>query len=121
MSATPIRRRLPARAVLVAAASLAILAGCTSPQRAPSSYSGAEDNFLEGCQTRATDDADKGKVEIASPKDYCACVWDAITDPKTGISFDRFKEVNSDLTENGGPLPDDVQKAYDGCDPSAGG
>ena len=114
MSATPIRRRA-VRAVLAGAVSLVLLAGCTTTQRDASNYKDTEDDFLEGCITRATEDnADGAEVQIASPEDWCQCAFDAIEDE---IEFDRFKEVNSDLRDNGGPLPDDIQAAYDSCDP----
>lgn len=100
---------------------LALLAGCTSTQRSPSSYSGAEDDFIEGCVERATADnkADDSQTEISSPKTYCTCVFDALSDPKTGVKFSTFKEINTDLQSNGGPLPKGFQKAYADCEPGA--
>jgi hypothetical protein len=119
---TPIRRRTSFAALVAVAAVLLALTGCTGQQSTPGSYDGAEDNFLEGCQEIATSDADADDATavIANPEDYCACVWSELTNPDTGISFDRFKEVNSDLTENGGPLPDDFIEVYDRCSPDEG-
>ena len=117
MSATPTRRRLVVRAVAGAAVGVLALAGCTSPQRAPSDYAGAEEQFLKGCVEVAEQDAKDGAENaVASPKDYCTCVWEAVSDPKTGLEFERFKEINSDLTEEGGELPKDIRKIYDSCD-----
>ncbi|HRW37820.1 MAG TPA: hypothetical protein P5254_08985 [Aquihabitans sp.] len=114
VSAIPTRRRA-FRAVVAGALSLVLLAGCTSTQRDASDYDGTEDNFLEGCEAQAKADADvEGATVIESPKAWCACVFDAI---KADVDFDRFKEVNSELRDAGGPLPDDIQKAYDSCDP----
>lgn len=123
MSPNPIRPRRSIVAALVAGAlALVLLAGCTSVQRAPSSYSGVEDNFMEGCTTRAAADAEvEGAAKIASPKTYCQCVFDAISDKQDGIPYNEFKQMNTDLQNNGGPLPDKLQKAYDGCDPTAAG
>ena len=95
-----------------------VLSGCTQAQKVPSSYSGAEDDFKQGCVDVATQDANspEAKVEIASPKTYCNCVWDEIT---KNVPWDTFKEINSDLSDNGGPLPESFQKAYASCDPEA--
>jgi hypothetical protein len=103
-------------AALVAA--LFVLAGCTGQQSTPGDYDGAKADFLEGCQEIAESDADAESAEarIASPDDYCDCVWGELTGPD-GLSFDRFKEINSDLTENGGPLPDDILEVYGRCKP----
>lgn len=118
MSPSPNRRRRAGRTLAVVAVSLLALAGCSSAQREPSSYSGAEDNFIEGCETVAKqDNKTGGETEISSPKTYCQCVFDAISDKETGVEFSRFKEINADLRQNGGPLPKDFQKAYDSCKP----
>lgn len=118
MSPTPIRRRRAARTLAVVAVSLLALAGCSSAQGSASNYADSEDNFLEGCTTVAKQDNEKGgEPQISSPKTYCQCVFDAISDKKTGIEFAEFKKINEDLRENGGPLPKSFQKAYDSCKP----
>jgi len=123
VSVNPIRRRA-VRMAAAAALSLVVLAGCTTAQKAPSSYAGAEDNFLEGCQQIATSDngkdGDKGQedtVEIASPATYCQCVFDEISG-KNGIPYSEFKKIQSRMQDEGGPLPDSFIKAYDSCDPA---
>ena len=122
MSETPIRRRRAGRAAALAIASLLLLGGCTAAQRAPSSYSGAEDNFLEGCESLATSDNgkadDKGQedtTKIASPKTYCQCVFDAI---EKNVEYSEFKEIQSRMQDEGGPLPASFIEAYDSCDPA---
>ncbi len=117
MSATPIRRRRSFAVLVAGAAALLALSGCTGQPSAPGDYDGAEADFLEGCQQIATDDAsaDDAKAVIADPEAYCQCVWTELTDPDTGIPFDEFKKVNSDLTQNGGPLPDEFIEVYDRC------
>lgn len=121
MSPTPIRRRRrPVAALVAGALALVLLAGCTTAQRAPSSYSGVENNFMAGCTSRAAEDAKvDGATAISSPKTYCQCVFDAISDKKHGIPYSDFKKLNTELQNNGGPLPKDFQKAYDSCDPTA--
>lgn len=123
MSATPIRRRVR-RGAALAVVSLLMLAGCTAAQRPPSSYSGAEDNFIEGCvniaksdDTHLDDKGQKDTVEIASPKTYCQCVFDAISG-KNGVPYSEFKSIQSRMQDEGGPLPESFQKAYDSCDPA---
>lgn len=118
MTATPIRRRA-LRAVLAGAVSLVLLAGCTTTQRDASNYEDTEEDFLEGCIERAEADSEvDGATAIADPEAWCACAFAAIEDT---IEFDRFKEVNSELRDEGGPLPDDIQEAYDSCDPGLTG
>jgi hypothetical protein len=118
VSASPIRRRPASSLAAVLLAALFVLAGCTGQQSTPGDYDGAKADFLEGCREIAESDADAGSAEatISSPDDYCDCVWAELTDPETGITFDRFKEINSDLTENGGPLPDDITEVYGRCE-----
>ena len=118
MSATPIRRRA-VRALAVAGLSLTLLAGCTTHQRDASNYGDTEDNFLEGCIARATEDngADDVEVKISAPESWCQCVFDAI---EKDVPFDDFKKANSDLRDNGGALPANIQAAYDSCDPTEG-
>ena len=130
MPATPIRRRA-IRALGLAAISLLVLGGCTTGQKAASNYAGAEDNFLEGCtQIAEQDNTDPGKadpdaeqeklVEIASPEDYCQCVFDELSG-KNGIPYSEFKKINSTMQDEGGPLPDDFIEAYSSCEPGATG
>ena len=105
--------------MVAGALSLVLLAGCTSTQRDASDYDGTEDNFLEGCIARATEDngADDVEVKISSPESWCQCVFDAI---EKDVPFDDFKKANSDLRDNGGALPANIQAAYDSCDPTEG-
>ncbi|MCB0972862.1 MAG: hypothetical protein KDA97_15250 [Acidimicrobiales bacterium] len=121
MSAT---RRRPGIVATVAVA-LLVLGGCTAQQRDKDNYADTEDDYIEGCVDRA--DADNAEIEagtsgfneateIADPEAFCQCTFDALEE---NVSFDRFKEVNSDLRENGGPWPDDLVEAIADCDPSA--
>ena len=110
--------------VAVAAVSLVFLGGCTTAQKAPSNYAGAEDDFLEGCQEIASSDNgkadDKGQedtTKIASPKTYCQCVFDEISGPD-GVEYSEFKKIQSRMQDEGGALPKSFIEAYDTCDPS---
>lgn len=123
VSATPNRRR--SKAVLAGlAVTLLFATGCTQGQKDASNYGDTEDDFIEGCVSRAEEDTAKiedgeatgeGLVAIESPQDYCQCVFDAIEDT---IPFEEFKETNSRMRDEGGPLPQDIIDAYDSCDPS---
>lgn len=119
MSAAPISRR-GLRAMAVGAFSLLVLAGCTTTQRDASDYGGTRDDFLEGCVATAEADNDaKGtEVKIASPQNWCECVFKAI---EKNVPFDDFKKANSELRDNGGALPKKIQEAYDSCDPADAG
>ena len=112
MSASPIRRRA-AHALLAAVASVVVLAGCTTTQRDASNYADTEDNWLEGCIEQAElDNEVDGAEQITDPEAFCECAWTAITDE---IEFERFKEINSELRDEGGPLPDDYTEAIASC------
>lgn len=124
MSANPIRRRA-VRVALAATLSLVLLGGCTTAQKAPSNYAGAEDDFIDGCVTVAKNDngkdSDAGQentTKISSPTTYCQCVFDAISDPKDGIEYSEFKKIQSRMQDEGGPLPESFIEAYASCDPA---
>jgi len=123
--ASPIRRRVTG-AVLGSVALVLLASGCATHQQDAKNYADTEDNFLEGCENIATSDTDKlaagqgdakDPQEISDPKAYCQCVFDALSG-KDGVPFDEFKEINSRMRDEGGPLPDSFIEAYDGCKPS---
>ncbi len=109
---------------VVVTLSVGLLGGCSTAQRPPSSYAGAEDNFLEGCEQVAKSDNgkvdDKGQestTKIASPATYCQCVFDKLSGDN-GVPYSEFKKIQSRMQDEGGPLPASFIKKYDGCDPS---
>lgn len=123
MSANPIRRRAVGM-VVAATLSLALLGGCTTAQKAPSNYAGAEDNFLEGCEEVAKSDdgkdsdaGQKDTTKITSPSTYCQCVFDALSG-KDGVPYSDFKKIQSRMQDEGGPLPESFIETYKDCDPS---
>lgn len=129
MSATPTLRRRAVRASLVGVLALAVLTGCTQGQKDATNYEDTEDDFIAGCVQLAEEDnaaiESKGGdtetlTEIASPEDYCQCVFDTISGPD-GVPFEEFDAINDDLRNNGGPLPDDFVEAYSNCDPTDAG
>jgi len=112
------------RMAVAATLSLVLLGGCTTAQKAPSNYAGAEDNFLEGCEQVAKSDngkdGDTGQentTKISSPATYCQCVFDELSG-KNGVPYSEFKEIQSRMQDEGGPLPDSFIAKYDSCDPS---
>ena len=122
MSAT--RRRLGT--VASVAVALLLLGGCTGQQQDKDSYSATEDDYLEGCIDQVTADnanieaggeGTEGATQIADPDTFCQCTFDALEED---IPFERLKEVNSDLRDNGGPLPDDFVEATAPCDDTPG-
>jgi hypothetical protein len=119
--ANPIRRRV-VRAALAATLSLVVLGGCTSVQRAPTTYAGVEDNFLEGCEQvaksddgKASDPGQEDTTAIASPATYCQCVFDAI---EKKVPYSEFKKTKSRMDDEGGALPKSIREAYASCDPA---
>lgn len=117
MPANPIRRRA-VQVVVAAALSIVALSGCTTAQKAPGSYAGVEDDFIDGCVTVAKGDNEKTEentTEIASPQDYCQCVFNAI---EKKIPYSEFKKTQSTMQDEGGKIPSKFTEAYDSCDPA---
>lgn len=121
-------RRAPIGAAFaLTAASLLFAVGCTNGQRDASNYDDTEEAFLDGCISiaRSDDDAiaadgsaDGTEIRVASPDDFCRCAFDEI---RASVPFDEFKEINSDLRDDGGPLPGAFREAYASCDPESSG
>ena len=119
MTAISIRRRRTGP-VLGLVLSVALLAGCTGSQKTPESYTdGVRTEFIAGCETTMVADVKAGAEITVSPKTFCTCVFDALSDKKTGIKFSEFKKLNSELQEEPGPLPASFTKAFDSCNKSA--
>ncbi|MEO6628356.1 MAG: hypothetical protein ABIP03_07260 [Aquihabitans sp.] len=115
MTATPIRRRLtgPVLGLVL----LLALTGCTGSQKTPESYTkDVRTQFIQGCQTTMTADVKSGASVDVSPKKFCTCAFDAISDKKTGIKFSEFKKLNEQLVETPGPIPSAFAKAFAGCE-----
>jgi hypothetical protein len=109
------------------AASVAFMVGCATGQQDASGYDDTEEDFLDGCVSVATSDNESigtggpGGVpttRISSPSDYCGCVFDEI---RSTIPFAEFKQINSELRDEGGALPEGFRVAYGSCDPSSEG
>ena len=132
MSSSALRRAAASAAAVVVA--VVVLAGC-SGQREPTSYTdGVKTDFTSGCWTVLVGDAHPkditfeptdnreareakatkfgSEAEISAAKDYCGCVIKKIT---KDVKFSEFKQVNDDLREDNGPLPESFQKAYSSC------
>lgn len=124
MTAFPIRRRLTGP-VLGLVLSVALLAGCTGSQKTPKSYTDdVRTEFIRGCQNTMAADVKAGDSKASSqitdsPKDFCTCAFEAISDKKTGIEFSEFKKLNEKLQETPGPLPPAFTKAFASCENAA--
>ena len=107
------RRRLPS--VVALAVAVSVLAGCSGAQREPTSYTDkVQTHFIQGCQeTFAVDAKSTGATSV--PKDFCKCVYEAISDKSSGMKFDDFKSVNTDLTEKHAKLPASFDKYVKSC------
>lgn len=81
------------------------LAGCVG-QGTPNEYSNSvREDFVNGC----VEGAGQGSGD---PQQVCQCTYRAL---EADVPFDRFKDVNEDLTEDPGPLPDQFQAILDRC------
>jgi len=116
VTALPFRRRLTLP-VVGAVLALGLLAGCTGSQKTPDSYTDSvEEHFLDGCNTTVAGDKKANEGEFNDvPADFCQCAYDALSNKKTGVPFSEFKKINSELTEEAGPLPESFTKVYADC------
>jgi hypothetical protein len=93
-----------------------VLAGCGSGQSTAGNYADLEDNFIESCEATLVEDAaapDSGAAEV--PEDFCQCAFDELSDGESAVEFDRLMEVNDELRDERGALPDEVTEAFAGC------
>ena len=103
-SPTP-RRARRRMALLGAVLALLLLGGCTGRKPTPTDYGETtRTNFLLGCNEEA--DA----AGVSKPDAYCKCSYSEIV--KT-IPYDEFKKINSDLSDDPGPLPPKMLKIRD--------
>ena len=51
-------------------------------------------------------------ANVPNPQKYCTCSYEAIVDT---IPFDEFKEINSELSDEPGPLPKKMLDIRDEC------
>ncbi len=108
---SPLARR--GRLAVAAVFAMLLLGACTGRPPTPTGYGDTtERNFMRGCVDSAKDDG------IRRPQDYCQCSYDGIVE---SIEFDRFKEINSELSDNPGPLPDEMLKIRDACEDQISG
>jgi hypothetical protein len=104
-AASPLARR--ARLLVAAAVALLLLGACTGRPPTPTSYGETtEKNFKNGCEDSAEDEG------VSDPVEDCDCAYKAIVDT---IPFDQFKAINSDLSEDPGPLPPKMRQILDDC------
>lgn len=96
----------------------AVALGACSPQRdIPDAYGDTtEKNFIEGCEVALTDEDAAG--EAYSDDDaqaVCECAYDDISNPDTGIPYEDFREINEELEQEPGPLPDAIRDVVQTC------
>ena len=105
---SPAPRRARRRMALVGAVlALLLLGGCTGRPPTPTDYGDTtRTNFMRGC----TEEAEG--VNVSNPQDYCECSYTEIV--KT-IPYDEFKKINSELSDDPGPLPPKMVKIRDTC------
>jgi hypothetical protein len=95
------------RAGLAAFGALLLLGACTG-SRTPTGYGDTtRTNFMKGCLEAA-----KKQDNVSDPDDYCTCSYRAIVKQ---IPFERFKKINSDLSDDPGPLPKEMLQIRDDC------
>lgn len=118
MTARP--RPVRARAVALVLGALVLLGACSSQQSIPDSYGDTtRRNFTEGCEQTLTDDAGEDEAYSADiARNTCVCIYEGIVDGQDDIDpvpFDEFKELNEELSDNPGPLPDAIAEHARAC------
>lgn len=95
------RRRDKRAGVLVATLALVavVSSGCVG-QRDPTGFgSSVRKDFVAGC-VEGYVPASGTDPEAASHKTLCGCIYDEMTDKKTGIDFDEFKSAQSAIRKD---------------------
>lgn len=87
------------------------LVGCGTGQGSASNYDELEDAFLEQCEETRAADAEVAGAE-AVPDDFCRCAFDAL---REDVPFDDLMAVDDELSEEPGPLPEEITAAYASC------
>lgn len=124
--ARPARRP---RLLVVVLGALLALGACAGQRQIPDQYGDTtRDNFQEGCEealTVATDDLDDSELVAEDvggsqpftaerAQEVCRCSYEGISGPD-GIPFEEFKDINEQLEDEAGPLPQDVRDIVTGC------
>lgn len=74
--------------------------GCVG-QRDPTGYGDSvRKNFVEGCTAGWNPEGKEKDPEAAGHHKLCTCLYDQLSDKKTGIPFDDFKSAQSKIREN---------------------
>lgn len=124
--APSVRRSRRAVAALAVAA-VALLGACTHQRTTPDKYGDTtRENFTEGCVEALTQrgadsdgvpESDLGGSEPFSAeraRAVCGCSYEDISG-QGGIPFERFKQINEELEEEPGPLPDEILTIVSTC------
>lgn len=115
MSPSPARRNRLATTLASVAVVAVLLGGCTG-QTKPKKYGdGVEEAFVKGCTKTLTADQKDAETKLGDPAEVCKCAYEKISDEKDGVDFGRVRDVDDDLSENPGKLPDDIAKVVASC------
>ena len=95
---------------------LLLVAGCSAGRSVPDDYGATtERNFTEGCTTSMTEDPGDGpSYSTAAAQSVCGCAYEEVTSP-TGLSYERFREINDSQEAEPSELPDDLREIIDRC------
>lgn len=116
------RRPSRARRAALVVAALVALGACSHQREVPDKYGDlTRDNFTEGCETALTQSSDAGEAlssDVAG--DVCECSYESISDADTGIPFEEFNQLNTELEEEPTELPDAFADRIEACAAEAG-
>jgi hypothetical protein len=97
-----------ARPLVAALLALLLLGACTGRHPDPTGYGDTtKTNFSKGCLETA-----KQQDNISDPNAYCTCSYNKIV---ATVPFSKFKEINSDLSDDPAPLPEPLASIAADC------
>lgn len=114
MSASPIHRRLLS-CVAGVLLGVGLLAGCGTGQKQAEDYKGLEESFIKGCEATVAADAEDPEAKATPSDDFCRCAFDALSDPDEGVEFGELMDINEELTDDQGKLPESVTATFASC------
>lgn len=80
---------------------LVVLTSACVGQRDPTGYGDkVRDNFVEGCMTGFTPKGETKDPDAVRHRSLCTCLYDEMSNDKTGISFDEFKGAQAKIRED---------------------
>ncbi len=97
---------------------MVLIAACSGGRDVPDGYGATtERNFTQGCVAALSDPGGEPSYD-ATVQDVCGCAYAEITSP-SGITYERFREINAAQEDKPSALPDELRDIVDACRPES--